>query len=114
MTSVTDPKVNGARPVTQYQYDLLDQIKQVTDPRSLNTIYNKDGLGNLASLNSPDTGTTNNTVYDAAGNLKTTIDARGVTANYTYDALNRPTQVIYSGGGFATVTVTYGYDGGTF
>ena len=44
---------------------------------------------------SPDTGTTTST-YDAAGNLKARPDARGVTATYSYDVMNRVSRVVYS------------------
>jgi RHS repeat-associated protein len=98
LRTVTDPKVLGVRGLTQYGYDALDQLTSVTDPRNLPTTYGIDGLGNLNQQVSPDTGTTNNTLFDAAGNLKTSVDARGVTANHTYDALNRVSAVSYTGG----------------
>jgi YD repeat-containing protein len=47
---------------------------------------------------SPDTGTATHT-YDAADNLKTRTDSRGVLATYSYDALNRATGVVYSKSG---------------
>ncbi len=56
---------------------------------------------------SPDTGTTINT-YDSGGNLKTATDARGALATYSYDALNRVGQVVYS-----DQTINFGYDIGT-
>jgi YD repeat-containing protein len=45
---------------------------------------------------SPDTGTTS-ARYDAAGNRLSATDARGVTAHYAYDALNRLTVIDYPG-----------------
>jgi YD repeat-containing protein len=42
----------------------------------------------------PDTGSTSFT-FDAASNLITKIDARSVQADYTYDELNRLTQIVY-------------------
>ena len=65
-----------------------DHQTGLTDPRSLATSYTYDGLDNLNSVQSPDTGTTAKT-YDAAGNVVTSTDARGKTTTYTYDALNR-------------------------
>jgi len=46
-------------------------------------------------LVSPDTGTTSNT-YDSGGNLATATDARSAKATYSYDALNRVTQIVYT------------------
>jgi YD repeat-containing protein len=80
----------------------------VTDPRNLITTYTRDGLGNLNSQSSPDTGLTSNSLFDAAGNLKTSTDARGKATNYEYDALNRVTKVSWATG---TPTVIE-YDGG--
>jgi YD repeat-containing protein len=54
-----------------------------------------DGLGNRTQETSADRGTIMAT-YDVAGNLKSRTDARGVTASYTHDALDRLTQVSYS------------------
>ena len=42
----------------------------------------------MLTQTSPDTGITTFT-YDTAGNLKTKLDARNVTATYSYDELNR-------------------------
>ena len=54
------------------------------------------------------TGTTANT-YDSGGNLKTSTDARNATATYSYDALNRVTQIAYG-----DQTLAYSYDAGTY
>lgn len=58
---------------TGYTYDGLDRLTQVTDP-----------TGQV----SPDSGTTSRT-FDAAGNVLTRTDAKGITATNTYDALDR-------------------------
>ncbi len=131
VTQITDPLGH----VTSQSYDALDRLKQqvlpaaasgavrptitpayngqsqttgITDPRNLSTQYGVDGLGNLSSLTSPDTGNTGNT-YDAQGNLKTSKDARGFITTFTYDALNRPTKIAYSNG----TATSFEYDGGT-
>jgi len=96
-----------ASPVTQYTYNGLDTLIQVTDPRSLVTGYTVDGLGNLTQQASPDTGTTANT-HDAAGNLLTQTDAKSQTATYAYDALNRVTLITFHDGS----KQTYAYDQG--
>jgi RHS repeat-associated protein len=58
-------------------------------------------------LHSPDTGVTRYS-YDQAGNLISQTDARGITANYHHDALNRLTFIDYPG---STEDVSYTYDG---
>lgn len=104
-TSTTDAK-NG---LTTFGIDLQDQLTAVTDPRSLITQYQPNGLGDVKQIVSPDTGTDNST-FDVEGNLKTTTDARGVLATYSYDALNRVTQVAYSRAGSTTRNVNFTYD----
>ncbi|HTT40132.1 MAG TPA: DUF6531 domain-containing protein, partial [Burkholderiales bacterium] len=118
LTQVISPSASGSASgaTVQYQYDGLDQITQVTDPRSLATRYSLDGLGNLTQLQSPDSGATSSS-YDAAGNLISQTDARGVTGTFRYDALNRMTQAVYAppaGSNIAAVTLLYSYDQGAF
>lgn len=83
---------------TQLGYDGREGLTQVTDPRNLITQSPRNGLGDTTGLVSPDTGTASHT-YDAAGNLKTRTDSRGVLATYTYDTLNRLTRIVYSQSG---------------
>ncbi|MFK2902251.1 RHS repeat protein, partial [Dyella jejuensis] len=102
---------NGSDTATQntttgFTLDSLDRLTQVTDPSNLNTINHYDGLSDLTSQSSPDTGTTTRT-FDAAGNVLTRTDARGITATNTYDALNRLTSTSYPD---TTQNVTYAYD----
>jgi len=84
----------GVAAETLMQYDALDNITRVTDPKGLHTNYQYNGFGDLLVLASPDTGSATMTV-DAAGNMATRTDARGVTATYGYDALNRVTSIAY-------------------
>lgn len=107
---ITQPlPVSGvARPVITPAWDLLDQLKTVTDPRSLITSYVRSGLGDTTSQASPDTGTTGAT-YNPDGSLDTRTDARGKVTSYKYDALNRLTNINYPTG----VNTAFEYDGGT-
>jgi RHS repeat-associated protein len=84
----------GVAAETLMQYDALDNVTRVTDPKGLHTNYQYNGFGDLLVLSSPDTGSATMTV-DAAGNRVTRTDARGVTATYGYDALNRVTSIAY-------------------
>ena len=96
---------------TSYTYDVLDNLLTVTQGGQTRTfVYNS--LSRLASATSPEGGTVGYT-YDLNGNLRTRTDARGVTATYDYDTLNRNTAVSYAGGGATTPTVTRFYDTAT-
>jgi RHS repeat-associated protein len=96
---------NAKNGVTKFDYNGRADLTKVTDPRSLVTEYPRNGLGDTTGLTSLDTGTAAHT-YDAAGNLKTRTDSRGVLATYGYDALNRATSVAYTQ---ATATRTYSW-----
>ena len=101
LTNVNDP-ANGN---TVFTYDAKDRLASVRDPKLFAaTTYTYDGLGNLLTQVSPDTGTTTFT-YDNAGNVATQTDARSVVTTYSYDALNRVTAATVADG-----TVTYEYD----
>jgi YD repeat-containing protein len=102
--AMQDP-VNGTGAPTRYEYDGRDQLRQVTDPMGQVTSYVMNGHGELLGESSPDTGATAFT-YDAAGNVRTKLDARGVLATYSYDALNRLTRIEYG-----DETVVNEYDG---
>lgn len=80
------------------------------DPRNLLTAYAWDGLDDQLQLASPDTGATNRT-FDAAGNVITSTDARGNTATYSYDALNRRTHAAFADGTSAAWQYDQGANG---
>ena len=107
--TLQDAGIGGVNAETTFQYDALDNLVKVTDPKALDTVYTYDGFSDLVELSSPDTGLTTYT-YDSAGNRLTQTDARGVTTTYGYDALNRLVSVAYSDG---TAGITYGYDTGS-
>jgi len=98
--------VSGIAANTQYKYDALENITEVTDPKGLKTAYTYDGLSQPETTSSPDTSITHRT-FDEAGNLKTSTDARGITATYSYDSLNRAKSVSYPTQG---EDIAYTYD----
>lgn len=98
--------VGGIAAETKFEYDALDNLTKVTDPKGLDTTYQYNGFGDLTQLASPDTGTTVYT-YDSAGNRKTQTDARGIVSTYSYDALNRLTGIAYP---TSSLNVGYIYD----
>lgn len=95
-----------ANTTTQFAYDARDNLRQVVDPDALPTAYVYDGLSDLSTLNSPDTGATTYQ-QDAAGNRTRQTDARGVVANYAYDALNRLKDTTYPVNASVAVGVRY-------
>lgn len=99
--------VGGLNVSTGYQYDALDRLTRVIDPKGLHTDYSYSGLGDLTQLSSPDTGVTTYTV-DAAGNRLTQTDARGVTVTMQYDALHR---LIHQANSQDGEQIVYRYDG---
>jgi len=96
---------------TQYGVDAQNARAQVivTDPRSVQTIYGVDGLGNVPQESSHDAGSTARAYYDN-GLLHTSKDARGKLRTYTYDELDRLKTIGYGAGTGTTLT----YDEGTY
>jgi len=99
---------------TNSQYNAVDAVTNVTDPRSLSTTYTKNAFGDVLTLASPDTGSTTNT-YDNAGNLLTKTDATGKIITYTYDAANRVKTITHkpNATGASDENISYTYDAGT-
>lgn len=95
---------------SKYRYDEQGNLAEVIDARNLVTRYTYDGFGNLMKLQSADSGVTK-FWYDAAGNNIKKLDARGVEALYSYDALNRRTEITYPASPAESVSYTYDYDG---
>jgi YD repeat-containing protein len=103
LTAVKDP-FNGTSAPTSFQYNRQGALTQVTDPNALSTTYTMNGHGEVTSQVSPDTGTTAFT-HDPASNVLTKLDARGIQASFSYDQLNRVTQITYP-----DETVSYVWD----
>jgi len=103
LASITDP----AEQFTELAYDARDNVLEVIDPRALSTSYVYNGFDEPVELTSPDTGTSDSP-RDAAGNVESATDARNETGEYTYDAVNRVTEIEYGDD-----TVTFGYDSGS-
>jgi RHS repeat-associated protein len=127
---VEDPGTGKLNYLTEYTYDALDKLR-VVKQGDQRRYFMYDSLSRLIRARNPeqDVNTnlnlqdsysalgenlTNNQwsaaySYDSNGNLLSRTDARGVTASYDYDNLNRQIKVAYSDG---TSTVRY-YDGAT-
>jgi RHS repeat-associated protein len=84
------------------------------DPKSNRTNYAYDTEGNLTAVHPPSPlGSTVITV-DAVSRISTVTDGKGQTTTYSYDNLDRITQILYSGtttcASYSTCTV-FNYDG---
>lgn len=87
---------------TRFGFDALGRMqyvrrhinRSVDDPRDPITRIEYDMLGRRTRLDDPDTGISISR-YDLTGNLIQTTDARGVTVQHLYDALNRVTWTVF-------------------
>lgn len=105
--------------VTKYTYYLSGLLHTMQDPRlvannsSYNYSYSYDNMGRKTSVAYPPavsgSGATESFTYDTAGRLQTFINRAGKIQTFTYDALNRPTNVSWNDSG-VTPTVILGYD----
>ena len=71
-----------------YDYDVLDNLRFVTDRGDKQTEMQYDALGRKIYMNDPNMGIWTYD-YDAVGNLTRQTDAREKTLCYEYDSLNR-------------------------
>lgn len=92
--------------VTSYTYDARGNLQKVTDPDSVATTYHADGLDQVTSIESSDTGTTT-FGFDAAGNVASRTDNGGSPITFTRDAINRLTSINYP---TTSLNVTLAYD----
>ncbi|MBK8010302.1 MAG: RHS repeat protein [Deltaproteobacteria bacterium] len=83
--------VEASGAATTFTYS-LDGSMQRTDPTGLVTQWIRGSMARLATFVSPAAGSLSLT-YDAANNLIGHQDARGISATYAYDALNRMTRM---------------------
>jgi len=90
--------------VIAYAYDAAGNRTSVTTTQGTTT-YAYDDLNRMVSV-SDATGETTYT-YDAVGNLASKTTPNGVTTVYTYDTLNRLTQVSNTGPGGLISSYTY-------
>ncbi len=120
-----DPTGGGFNYLTSYTYDALGNLRRVYQGGQ-QRFFMYDALGRLTRARNPEqaangsiTGSdpiTDNSqwstayAYDANGNLLSKTDARGVTANYKYDRLNRNIITSYASDPEQTPAVYRHYD----
>src|SRR5205085_7284616 len=106
---------NNLTVATCYSYDSMNHLTAVS-AGSQTRSYGYDALSRLTLETLPESGTTHFYYTTSGGSLCSgnasnvcyKTDARMTTSTYTYDALNRLTQISYSDG--TTPTVNYFYD----
>jgi len=103
---------------TNYSYDALGNLMQVNQGNQLRS-YKYDALSRMTNEKIPEKGDPTQTnqwtttyTYTSANAVATRTDARGVITTYTYDTLNRLSQVSYNtvSGVTTAPTVTYTRD----
>ena len=105
---IEDPGTGGLGYVTTYVYDVLGNLKTVTQGGQTRT-FTYDSLSRLKTALNPESGTTSYS-YDDNGNLTSKTDSRSITTTFTYDALNRLLVKSYSD---ATPDIAFYYDAQT-
>ncbi|RLA50747.1 MAG: hypothetical protein DRR42_12260 [Gammaproteobacteria bacterium] len=94
---------------TTNTYDLANRLIALTDPNNHTTQFMFDEAGNTVEQVSPDSGATLYR-YDVMGLIGQT-DARGLTVNYSYDALNRLQHTQYADSAY---DILMSYDGSNY
>jgi len=111
LETVSQPRGGGGPPlVTNYAYDAQDHLVGVTDSEGNVTSYEYSDRDLLIREVSPASGITVHR-YDEHANRISTTDARGIEVQRSYDALDRLISVTYPD---ATLDTVYTYDQGVF
>jgi RHS repeat-associated protein len=87
----------------------------VRDPNGHVTTYGYDAKGNLTSITPPSPLSAEAITYDSLSRRATVTDGKGQQDQYTYDAMDRLTQVLYCGTGTCPTpsssnSIQYAYD----
>ena len=93
---------------TNFEYDLRSHLTKVKDALNQEYTFTYDPLGR--QLTQTRAGTTMSFEYDAVGNRKKRTDHMGRVTNYTFDVLNRLTNIQYGAGGDEQHSKLYAYD----
>jgi YD repeat-containing protein len=118
ITFVFEPSGLSSSPYmeTAYAYDVLNNLLTVNQWGGLDGTFGEraargfayDKLSQLLTSSNPETGQSIYT-YDANGNVKSRVDARGVTTTYNYDKMNRLFCKSYTGDVNNTPSSSYLY-----
>jgi RHS repeat-associated protein len=107
--------ISGPDVVTQYAYDVHDNLTSVTDPNSNATTYTFDDFRRMQSQpTSPVVTGVPTYAYDQAGNLLQSVDGNGASTARVFDWANRLESANSTpNGGGAQEIVTWKYDDAT-
>lgn len=97
-----DPDANIT---TQYQYDLVGNLLQTTDPEGNVTVFDFDLLNQIVNIRDAENQVTK-FEYTELGSLKKLINPRGKVISFTYDKANRKLTFTNQ----LNVVTTYAYD----
>jgi YD repeat-containing protein len=120
--------IDAATPVVtdQYSYDATGHVLTATDARNQTTLYayytstaftgvDPDSIGHtvgdLQSLTNAAGQVTQFTLYDKAGRVRQSVDAKGVVTDTSYTPRGWINTVTVTPPGLAARTTTYNYDG---
>jgi RHS repeat-associated protein len=119
---------SGVNYLTSYVYDAFDNLTTVTQGTQPSRSFAYSSLKRLTAATNPESGTVSYQ-YDSNGNVIVRSDARGVSAHYAFDVLNRAIRRWYNGSSSTSATtnnspalpsgvaasdeVNYSYDSGT-
>jgi RHS repeat-associated protein len=112
LLSVTTPAPGGsgggAASVTQFAYNTLGELTQITDPLNHITTLTYTAAGLIASITDPQSNVTSYQ-YDSRGNRTIVKDALQNQTTFAYDSGSRLLSITYPGG--STSSFTYDYRG---
>ena len=93
---MTTPKPNSstAASETQFAYNSLGELTQVTDPLGKITTLTYTTVGLVATITDPQSNVTTYG-YDSFGNRTSVTDALSHQTTFTYDSGNRLTKITY-------------------
>jgi RHS repeat-associated protein len=116
-----DGKTGGIHTATRYQGDLgvscggkTGETCEVISGDGGATTYGYDSEGNLTSVTPPSPLGGETITYDSLSRVASATDGKGQKTSYTYDNLDRVTQILYGGATQCTPStgncITYTYD----
>ncbi len=106
-----ETSVLGSQKPLLLSHNPAGELTTVVSPGGARFEFSNDGLGQRRNERSADSGTTSHR-HDAAGNLVSSTDARGVTDWHAHDALNRCITTVRLGvsGTYGSEVVRYTWD----
>jgi RHS repeat-associated protein len=98
--------INSTNIRTEYHYDLLGNLRMITDADGHETTNTYDNLYRLKSVTDP-LGHITSFTYDALGNKKTLTLPNMTVTQFDYDLVNRLTNIDYPGGTNTEISYQY-------